>query len=170
MNKLDIPVRLRRQQGGGGVMFCAAILGSKLIGPFKVPDGVKMIAFTYTEFLEQKLISERQLLGPGLQDNFVFMHDNAPSHESLMARVFLRIHNLAGKRLMIWPANSSDLDLKENLWSIVKAKLYEGGKQYNINDLWDSFKIETHTIQNLLKSMDKRIVTILKNKGSYVYL
>ena len=30
LNKLDIPVRLRRQQGGGGVMFWAAILGSKL--------------------------------------------------------------------------------------------------------------------------------------------
>ena len=38
LNKLDIPVRLRRQQGEG-VMFWAAILGSNLIGPFKVPDG-----------------------------------------------------------------------------------------------------------------------------------
>ena len=33
LNKLDIPVRLRRQQGGEGVMILAAILGSKLIGP-----------------------------------------------------------------------------------------------------------------------------------------
>ena len=50
LNKLDIPVRVRRQQGGGGVIFWAAILGSKLIGPFKVPDRVKMTAFTYTDF------------------------------------------------------------------------------------------------------------------------
>ena len=89
LNKLDIPVRLRRQQGGGGVMFWAAVLGSKLISSSKVPDGVKMTAFTYTEILEQNLILEIHLLEPGLQDNFVFKHDNAPSHASLMARVFL---------------------------------------------------------------------------------
>ena len=82
------------------VMFWAAILGSKLIGPFKVPDGVKMTAFTYTERLEQNLIPEIHLLEPGLRDNFVFMHDNAPSHASFIARVFLRIHKLAEKRLM----------------------------------------------------------------------
>ena len=88
LNKLDIPLRLRRQQGGGGVMFWTAILGSKLIGLFKVPDGLKMTTFTYNQFLEQNLIPEIHLLEPGLQDNFVFMHDNAPSHASLMARLF----------------------------------------------------------------------------------
>ena len=92
---------------------------------------MKITAFTYTEFLEQNLIPEIHVLEPGLQDNFVFMHDNAPSHASLIARVFLRIHNLAGKRLMNWPADSPDLNPVENLWAIVLAKLYEGGKQYN---------------------------------------
>ena len=33
LNKLDIAVRLRRQQVGGGVKFWAAFLGSKLISP-----------------------------------------------------------------------------------------------------------------------------------------
>ena len=175
LNKLNIPVRLRRQEGREGVMFWAAILGSKLIGPFKLPDSKKMAAFTYTEFLEQNLIPEIHLLEPGLQNKFVFMHDNAPSHASLMARIFLRIHNFTGKRLMNWPANSPDLNPIETLWAIVKANLYEGGKQYNNeNDLWDSikticFKIEPHTVQNLTKSMDERMVTILKDKGSYVY-
>ena len=175
LNKLYITVRLRRQQGGEGVMFWAAILGSELIGPFKVPDGVKMAAFTYTEFLEENLIPQIQLLEPGLQNNFVFMHDNALSHASLMARIFLRIHNFARKRLMYWPASSPDLNPIKTLWAIVNANLYGGGKQYNNkNDLWDSIKticskIEPHTIQNLTKSMDKRLVTILKDKGSYVY-
>ena len=175
LNKLDIPVRLRRQQGGGRIMFWAAILGSKFIGAFKVSDGVKKTVFTYTGFLEQNLIPKLHHLEPGLQDSFVFMHDNAPSHASLIAKVFLRIHNLAGKHLMNWPANSPDLNPIENLWAIVKAQLYNGGKQYNNkNDLWDSIKtiysnIEPHTIQNLTNSIDKRIVTILKNKGSYVY-
>ena len=61
LNKLEIPFRLPRQQGGGGVMFRAAILGSKLIGPFKVPDSVELTAFKYTEYLEQNLIPETLL-------------------------------------------------------------------------------------------------------------
>ena len=136
-----------------------------------------MIVFTYMEFefLEQNLIPEIHHLEPGLQDNFVFMHDHAPSQASLMARVFLRIHNLAGKRPMNWSANSPDLNPIENVWAIVQAKIYEGGKQYNSKtDLWDSIKticsnIEPHTFQIPANSMDKRIVTELKNKGSYVY-
>ena len=45
LNKLDISVRLRRQQGGGGVMFWAAILGSKLIGPSNIePHTIQNLA------------------------------------------------------------------------------------------------------------------------------
>ena len=33
------PHRLRRQQGGGRVMFWAGIVGDTLLGPFKVPEG-----------------------------------------------------------------------------------------------------------------------------------
>ena len=45
------PTRLRRQQGGGGVMFWAGILGKDLVGPFRVPEGVKMTSAKYVEFL-----------------------------------------------------------------------------------------------------------------------
>lgn len=34
--------RFRRQQGGGGVMFWAAILKNEIIGPFRVLEGVKI--------------------------------------------------------------------------------------------------------------------------------
>jgi hypothetical protein len=42
LDGLDIPARLRRQQGGGGTMFWAGLYGSTVVGPFRVPDGVKM--------------------------------------------------------------------------------------------------------------------------------
>ena len=41
------PHFLRRQQGGGGVMFRAGIVGNELVGPFRVPDGVKLAAVAY---------------------------------------------------------------------------------------------------------------------------
>ena len=44
------PHRLRRQQGGGGVMLWAGIIGNELVGPFRVPDGVKLTAAAYIDF------------------------------------------------------------------------------------------------------------------------
>ena len=32
----SVPLRLWRQQGGIGVMFCSGIVGEKLVGPFRV--------------------------------------------------------------------------------------------------------------------------------------
>ncbi len=46
-----VPTRLRRHQGGGGVMFWAGIMGRELVGPFRVPGGVKMTSAKYIEFL-----------------------------------------------------------------------------------------------------------------------
>ena len=38
----DTAPGIRRQQGGGGIMFWAGIVGSQISGPYRVPDGVKM--------------------------------------------------------------------------------------------------------------------------------
>ena len=46
-----VPTRLRRQQGGSGVMFRAGIMGRELVGPFRVFKGVKMTSEKYVEFL-----------------------------------------------------------------------------------------------------------------------
>ena len=76
---------------------------------------------------------------------------------------------------MIWPASSPDLNPIENLWSILKRKLYSGGQQYiyigqrmicGIRDAAES--IEANDIQNLTKSVHGRLVDVLSNKGAYV--
>ena len=38
------PQRIRRRQGGGGVMFWGAAIGNELVRPFRVSDEVKMTA------------------------------------------------------------------------------------------------------------------------------
>ncbi len=48
----DIPIHLKGQQGGGGIMFWAGINGHELVGPFRVPDGVKMNSAIYSKFLD----------------------------------------------------------------------------------------------------------------------
>ena len=69
-----------RQQDGGGVIFWAAIIGNKLVGPFKVADGVKMTTKVYIDFLKEHLISWQKKKKLAFSKNMVFMHDNAPSH------------------------------------------------------------------------------------------
>ena len=50
------PERIRRQQGGGGVMFWTAIIGNELVGPLRVSDGVKMTVKVYMDFLKKHLV------------------------------------------------------------------------------------------------------------------
>ncbi len=47
------PVRMARQLGGGGVMFWAAIIGDTLTGPFRVENGGKINATTYSAILDK---------------------------------------------------------------------------------------------------------------------
>ena len=49
------PQRIRPQQEGGGVMFWAAIIGNELVGPFRVADGVKIIAKLYIDSIKEHL-------------------------------------------------------------------------------------------------------------------
>ena len=42
LNGRPVGLRIRRQQGGGGVIFWAGIKDSEIIGPFRAPQGVKV--------------------------------------------------------------------------------------------------------------------------------
>ena len=46
-----VPARLQPEQGGGRVMFWAGIMGSELVGPFRVPGVVKMTSAKYAELI-----------------------------------------------------------------------------------------------------------------------
>ena len=49
------PRRTRRQQGGGGVMLWAGIVGDELVSPVRVQEGVKLTSHTYCQFLKSVL-------------------------------------------------------------------------------------------------------------------
>ena len=42
--------KIRRQQGSGGVMIWVGIINNQIVGPFRVPNGVKMCAKSYVDF------------------------------------------------------------------------------------------------------------------------
>ena len=102
------------------------------------------------------------------------MHDIAPSHASRLTKQFLEGKRIKRDKIMEWLALSPDLIPMENVWSILKRKLYEGRKQYrNKLDLWEVIKsifaeVAPEEIDNLTNSKDDRLVKVIEGKGRYI--
>ena len=81
---------------------------------------------------------------------------------------------IKGEKLMVWPPSSPDINPIENVWSILKRKIYEGGRQFTSKQqLWEAVLtsckyIQAETVHKLTSSMDARIVKLISNQGSYV--
>ena len=168
------PIRLRRQQGGGGIMFWAALHGANIIGPFRIADGIKMNSASYTTFLTERVLPCIASMTRPDREKLIFMQDNAPSHASQYTKEFLANHGFVGGKLMNWPACSPDLNPIENYWSALKMKIYASGKQYsNRDELWQGIltacgQLDRGFIKILTQSMDSRLVKVYQHAGAYI--
>ena len=167
-------VQVKRQAGGGGVMFWSAICGDKLIGPVRVPEGVKLNSVSYCELLNDNFLPWLDQQSGEVKSKLVFMQDNAPSHASRFTKHWLHEKGLSGDNYMDWPANSCDLNPIEQLWAQIKQHVYAGKRQYNsLNELWRAIcdacsQITPDQIKKLTMSVDGRQVRILENGGNHV--
>ena len=166
------PHRIRHQQGGGGVMLWAAI-GNELVGPFRVADGVKMTAKLYIDFIKEHLVPWHKK-NLSFQKKMVFVHDNAPFHAARLTTKYLQSVFARHGKIMQWPACSPDLNPIENLWSILKRKLYPNGRQYTSKDdlcnavLTAAKDISSDYIESLTSSMDHRLFSLIHRNGNYL--
>ena len=103
------------------------------------------------------------------------MPDWAPFHISKFTRVFFETKRFTKEKMIEWLSSYLDLNLTENLWSIVKRKLYENGKQYNSKtDLWKAIKSNMSKIEpvkvnkKITKSMNNKLLAVIEKKGHYI--
>ena len=115
------PQGLRHQQGGGGIMFWAGIMKNEIVGPFRVKDGVKITAETYTTFLKEFLLPWYKKKSLSFKKKMIFMQDIAPSHAARLTLHFLMESFVKNATNMEWPPNSPDLNPIGNMWSIIKG-------------------------------------------------
>lgn len=100
----------------------------------------------------------------------IFQQDNAPAHKSKSTKLWL---NKNGINVMKWPPFSPDLNPIENIWSIIKFKLYKDNKKYTtLDELWERIVKEANSITKdeikfLVSSVDKRLLLVLQKKGGH---
>ena len=97
----NCPNRMRRQQGGGGVMIWGGIIGNAVIGPLRVPDGLKLSSATYYQFLKNPLEPWLDNLPLATLKKIIFMHDNAPSHAAKATTQFPHSLGIVNETLMV---------------------------------------------------------------------
>lgn len=107
----------------------------------------------------------------------IFMHDNAPTHTAFIVRETLEGMHI---EIMDWPPHSPDLNPIENLWGLLKAKIYKlhpelldmPNNDHTLERLvdaaqeaWDA--LDLSILVNLSETMPHRVKAIIEADGWY---
>ncbi|KAK3548463.1 hypothetical protein QTP70_013153 [Hemibagrus guttatus] len=123
----------------------------------------KVTAPVYQEILEHFLLLTSFLK---MLISF-FQQDLAPAHTAKSTKSWLNDH---GVGVLDWPANSQDLNPKEDLWGIVKRKI-RNKRPKNADELKATVKetwasIPPQQCHKLITSMPRQIEAVIKAKGA----
>jgi len=112
------------------------------------------------------------------ENTFLFMHDNAPCHKTASVMELLQENNVP---VMVWPAQSPDLNPIENLWRDLKHRFYlkfrslfsspsssqDAFEKYSalIQECWAEQNQEL--VQSLIESMPRRCQAVIDARGGH---
>jgi transposase len=139
-------------------------VGWKGAGPIRIIKG-RLNSEKYKNLLEDVWPEIIETFG----ENILFQDDNATIHR---ARSIQQWKDENGIKSIDWTPQSPDLNIIENVWSVLKRAL---GKmdtipssieilEKRVVEVWS--EISATSIQNLVKSMPKRCLMVIKKKGS----
>ncbi|CAF3491798.1 unnamed protein product [Rotaria sp. Silwood2] len=154
----------KRVHKGGGIGLWSYLTCHGL-GPLVIYDG-RLNSVKYIDILEHHLSAALQKFPSQQSQKILYQQDNARPHVSAQTQEYLKEQRV---KLIPWPANSPDLNIIENIWSILDQKLLK----VNINNMDDLktalqsgwAEISNNTVQKLFESMPKRLREVVTRKG-----
>ena len=121
----------------------------------------------YCSTLQEELLPLLESAYP--DGNYTFVQDNAPAYVSAETRTWLDCNSV---NTSVWPPQSPDLNLIENLWRKTKVQVRKNINDcFTPSDLYQRFQnifyaIPEAAIQNLYYSIPRRLKAVIRNKGT----
>lgn len=154
----------QRVHRGGGLGIWSYLTCHGL-GPLVFYDG-RINSDKYIDILDKHLPTAFENFPPQSSHEILFQQDNARPHVSTKTQKYLKKKHL---KIIPWPANSADLNLIENIWSMLDDKLLK----FNINNIeqlknalsmaW--LEISSDIVRKLFGSMSTRLRQVIKRRG-----
>ena len=122
-------------------------------------------------YIKLMKITAIPLMSEILPDGFVLQQDNCSTHVS---KKILAIFEETGIELLPWPSRSPDLDIKENVWSMLSSRVYDGPQPKNKQELEErNFEAVDHknshlseNLKTLFSSLHSHFLSCLRRNGN----
>lgn len=112
-----------------------AVCGYKIWGPYWVEEGQSITGERYVDQVLRPMVREVMEWGEENKVELEFQQDGAGAHFAAVTQRFLMAEGVNYWPKGKWPGNSADLSPIENVWSMLKATIYEYGEPKTLTGL-----------------------------------